>query len=122
MITNLLSTEFIFFWAIVLLVSTTLIFIFKKDNSLEIIDDENRECKLGLKKSYLKLWTVFKLRPMLILNLILLTFYVSRNNNGCEIQQFSGKYHFLLQQRRVETFLDYVVNFEEFSIIKLCEA
>ena len=62
----------------VFLVSTTLILAFKKDNSLEVIDDENCECRLGLKESYTLMWNIIRLRPMMTLCLIFLTYYVSK--------------------------------------------
>ena len=70
-------SEFMLFWATLLVISTTLIMFFKKDDSLEVIDDEDCECRLGLKESYVHLWNVSKLKPMLIFSVILLTFHVS---------------------------------------------
>lgn len=65
----------------VFVISTTLVFIFKKDDSLDVIEDENCECRLGPKESYGHMWNIFKLRPMVTLCFMLFTYYVSENRN-----------------------------------------
>lgn len=65
-----------FFWGIVFIISTTLVAIFKKDDSLKIVENE-KEIDLGIKQSYQLLWEIMKLRPVQIFAVILLTVKVS---------------------------------------------
>jgi len=62
---------FILFWSIVLLVSTTLILVFKADNSLDVIDDEEG-CKLSFRESYSYLWKICQIGPIKTMCLILI--------------------------------------------------
>jgi len=67
---------FALFWSIVFIVSSTLIFIFKKDNSLDITEDHG-ESRLGLKESYIRLWQIVKIGPVQQLCFLLLTYQLS---------------------------------------------
>lgn len=65
-----------YFWAIVYVISTTLVAIFKKDNSLSIVENE-KEIDMNVKQSYQLLWEILKLEPVRQMALILLTCKVS---------------------------------------------
>ena len=66
-----------FLWSIVFVTSTTLIFKFKKDTSLDCIENDH-ECKLGLIGSYKRLWEIVKRRPIQRISLIMMSCLVSR--------------------------------------------
>ena len=66
-----------FFWSVVFIVSTTLIFKFKKDNSLDVIENHN-ECRLGLIDSYKRLWQIVKLGPVQRICFIMVTCLVMK--------------------------------------------
>jgi len=58
------------------MVSTTMILIFKRDNSLDQIENDS-DCRLGLKESYQQLWKILKLKPIQKFSLLLITWKVS---------------------------------------------
>lgn len=65
-------SDFMYFWALVYLVSTTLVAIFKKDNSLTIVENE-KELDMSIKQSYKLLLEILKLKPVQCMALLLLT-------------------------------------------------
>uniref|UniRef100_A0A1I7XHG6 Acetyl-coenzyme A transporter 1 n=1 Tax=Heterorhabditis bacteriophora TaxID=37862 RepID=A0A1I7XHG6_HETBA len=70
---------FVFFWGWVFIVSTTLVLIFKKeiDHSLQTSsqsgEDDDVEMELGIWETYVILWKIIRLKPMLYMLVILLT-------------------------------------------------
>ncbi|GMS91509.1 hypothetical protein PENTCL1PPCAC_13684, partial [Pristionchus entomophagus] len=72
---------FVFFWGCIFIVSTTLVWIFKKevDNSVdntiddEIVETDDGELELGIVGTYAVLWKILQKRPMLWMCLIYLT-------------------------------------------------
>ncbi|GMS85021.1 hypothetical protein PENTCL1PPCAC_7196, partial [Pristionchus entomophagus] len=72
---------FVFFWGCVFIVSTTLVWIFKKevDNSVENKNSEDSdggdygELELGIVETYSVLWKILKLKPMIWMIVIYLT-------------------------------------------------
>lgn len=67
-----------FFWAIMYIISTTLVAIFKKDNSLGIVENE-KEIDMNVTQSYKLLWEILKLKSVRNFAIILLTVKVSSN-------------------------------------------
>lgn len=63
---------FMYFWAIVFLVATTLVAIFKKDNSLDVVDNRD-DVEFNVRQSYKLLWEILKLKPVQYTAVILLT-------------------------------------------------
>lgn len=61
-----------FFWGITYIISTTLVAIFKKDNSLSIVENE-KDLDLNIRQSYILLWEILKLKPVQKFAVILLT-------------------------------------------------
>lgn len=86
-------------WAIIFIVSTTIILIFKKDKSLTVVADVS-ELRLGVEESYKHLWHVLKIRPIQMVCLLLLTCRVSyplyqskknRNRNTAYLRLIVGR-------------------------------
>ncbi len=61
-----------FFWGCVYILSTTLLAIFKKDNSFKIVENE-KDIDMNIRESYLLLWEMVKLKPVQQIAAILLT-------------------------------------------------
>ncbi|GMR61218.1 hypothetical protein PMAYCL1PPCAC_31413, partial [Pristionchus mayeri] len=69
---------FVFFWGCVFVVSTTLVWIFKKEVDNQAVDvespaDEEGELELGVIETYSMLWKILMLRPMIWMITIYLT-------------------------------------------------
>ena len=58
------------------IISGASILFFKKDDSLDTIEDTN-ECRLTIKESYERLWDIIKIPPIRTLCCILLTCQLS---------------------------------------------
>ena len=74
---NFCIAGFTLFWAIIFIVSSTLIWIFKREESRDAANDSD-ECRLSLKESYKCSWQILKIAPVQELCIILLTFQVSK--------------------------------------------
>ena len=68
---------FMLFWGLIFILATTLIFIFKKDNSLDCIVENDLKCRLGLTKCYLRLWQIVKIKAVKKISLLLMTCMVN---------------------------------------------
>lgn len=75
---QVISSGFVFFWGCVFIVSTTLVWIFKKevDHSQMAnadLPEEEKEHDLGIVETYSILWKIIRLKPMVWMLVILLT-------------------------------------------------
>lgn len=68
--------SFLNFWGIVILIATTLIAIFKKEDS-EMLEKLQEHPDYGIKKAYPTLWKILNLKPVIRFSLFLLTVKVS---------------------------------------------
>ena len=62
-----------YFWAIVFLIATTLVAIFKKDGSQPSADGRSDDIDLNVGQSYRLLLEILKLKPVQYMAMILLT-------------------------------------------------
>lgn len=67
---------FMWFWGIVFLVTTTLVAFFKKERE-ETQEQKEEQQDYGVAESYHLLWKIMKMKPVMLLALILLTVKVS---------------------------------------------
>ena len=69
-------SDFIFFWAIMFVVTTTLVLLFKREVDTDDIENNN-ERKLSIKETYGYLWKIIRMRPIQEIALFLFTWQVS---------------------------------------------
>lgn len=65
-----------FFWGVAYIISTTLVALFKKENSLSTVENE-QDIDLNIRQSYQLLWEILKLKPVQRIAVVLLTVKVS---------------------------------------------
>lgn len=64
-----------FFWGVAYILSTTFVALFKGDNSLSIVENE-QDLDLNIRQSYELLWEILKLKPVQRIAVVLLTIKV----------------------------------------------
>lgn len=75
-IVQFISTGYLAFWSVVLLICNTCVWVFKKDNSADVIE-KNEELS-GILNSYRLIWRILKLKAVLQLSVVVLLSKVSK--------------------------------------------
>ncbi len=69
----LILTGFLYFWGIIFLITTTIVFLFKREQRLEQVESDANDPNLSIMETYKLLLNIFRLPAIRITVFVLLT-------------------------------------------------